>query len=103
MKKVFRRYFELAFWLCSIMLLALAPPGSGTHYSLCLFKIAGISFCPGCGLGHSISYLLQGNIRASFSAHPLGFFALVIILYRVYKLTLLNLFTQKIKNNYATR
>jgi Protein of unknown function (DUF2752) len=46
----------------------------------------GITWCPGCGLGHSIAFLLHGDIRNSFHAHWLGIPALVIILYRIYDL-----------------
>jgi hypothetical protein len=78
-------------------------PGTEPHLSLCIFKFFGITFCPGCGLGHSISYLFHGNIQASFSSHPLGFFAVIIILFRIYKLLLLHILSKKIKNNYAIR
>jgi len=43
----------------------------------------GITWCPGCGLGHSIAFLLHGDIRNSFHAHWLGVPALVIIVYRI--------------------
>ena len=83
---VFRRYFELTFWTIALILLASMPPGANADYSFCVFKLMGLSFCPGCGLGHSISYLFHGNLSASLSAHPLGIFATVIILLRMYKL-----------------
>jgi len=87
----------LGCWLCAIAVLAVITPGSEPHYSLCLFKLAGIHFCPGCGLGHSISYLLHGDIKASFLSHPLGLFALIIIAGRTYKLVQVNLLAQKVK------
>lgn len=99
-RMVFRKYFELIFWITSITLLALMPPGTDPHFSFCVFKMLGINFCPGCGLGHSISYLFHGDIKASFSSHPLGIFAVIIILYRIYKLSKLH-FSKKI--NYAIR
>jgi hypothetical protein len=43
----------------------------------------GITWCPGCGLGHSIAFLLHGDVRNSFHAHWLGIPALLIILYRI--------------------
>ncbi len=52
----------------------------------------GISWCPGCGLGHSIAFLLHGNIYNSLHAHWLGIPALLIILYRI-----ANLIRQRIK------
>jgi len=78
-------------------------PGTEPHLSLCIFKFLGITFCPGCGLGHSISYLFHGNIQASFSSHPLGIFAVIIILFRIYKLLQLHILSKKIKTNYAIR
>lgn len=90
-------------------MLALMQPGSDPHFSLCIFKMLGITFCPGCGLGNSISYLFHGNIQDSFSSHPLGIFAVFIILLRVYKLMQLHFFspkgvlwTKKPNNNYGT-
>ncbi len=100
---VFRHYFELMFWILSIIFLALMSPGTEPHLSLCVLKFSGITFCPGCGLGHSISYLFHGNIQASFSSHPLGIFAVIIILFRIYKLFQLHILSKKIKNNYAIR
>ena len=98
---LFKRYFELTFWITAIFFLALMPPSVDPHYSLCVFKMAGIDFCPGCGLGHSISHLFHGNLQASFSSHPLGIFATIVILIRIYKLLLLHFSSKKI--NYATR
>jgi Protein of unknown function (DUF2752) len=76
---------ELIFWTGGLMCLALMNP-SDTHFTLCPIKNLGFTFCPGCGLGHSISYLFHGQISASFHHHPLGFFALVVILMRILKL-----------------
>ena len=95
LRKLFRRYFELTFWTSALALLAMMPPGSDPHYSFCVFKMLGIHFCPGCGLGHSISYLFRGNIQASFSAHPLGIFAVIIIPSRIYQLLYLTCIFQK--------
>lgn len=95
MHLLFKTYFELTFWISALTLLAIMPPGTDPHYSFCIFKLMGIKFCPGCGLGHSISYLFHGNITASLKAHPLGIFAVIIILYRIYQLIQLHFFTKK--------
>ena len=95
LKAIIQRYFELTFWIIALTLLAFMQPGNTSHYSFCFFKLAGINFCPGCGLGHSIGYLFHGNISASFASHPLGPFALIIILQRIY-----NLFRIKIINQH---
>lgn len=99
--KFLRKYFELTAWVSAILLLALMDPATNTHYSFCFFKFLGINFCPGCGLGHSISYLFHGDFEQSFNSHPLGFFAVTVILYRIYQLISLH-FISKIKSyNYG--
>ncbi|MGI8582996.1 MAG: DUF2752 domain-containing protein [Chitinophagaceae bacterium] len=101
--RILARYFELLFWSASLTLLALMPIDNDPHFSLCVFKLLGINFCPGCGLGHSISNLFHGNIQASFSSHPLGIFAVNIILCRIYKLLRLYQSSNKINKSYAIR
>jgi hypothetical protein len=101
LRNLYRKYFELTFWIAALILLALMPTGTDPHYSFCLFKMMGFKFCPGCGLGHSISYLFHGNIKASFSAHPLGIFAVIILLFRIYTLSRLHIFSKKIQYNYG--
>ena len=76
---------ELFFWIGGMTYLAFMNP-SETHFSLCPIENLGFSFCPGCGLGHSISFLFHGKIKDSFHHHPLGIFALVVILGRVFQL-----------------
>ena len=99
--KFLRKYFELTAWVSAILLLALMDPATNTHYSFCFFKFLGINFCPGCGLGHSISYLFHGDLKQSFNSHPLGFFAVAVIFYRIYQLISLH-FISKIKSyNYG--
>lgn len=81
----FHRYFEVTFWIVALVLLATMSPNDG-HASLCPFNALGLSFCPGCGLGHSISWLFHGNPAASFNAHPLGWLAVLILFYRIVSL-----------------
>jgi len=76
-------------------------PTTDVHYSFCFFKFLGIKFCPGCGLGHSISFLFHGDLQRSFSAHPLGIFAVAIILHRIYKLFFIHIFSHYQKHNYG--
>ncbi|MDQ6889071.1 MAG: DUF2752 domain-containing protein [Bacteroidota bacterium] len=102
MRILFKRYFELSFWLSSLFLLAFMNPGTDPHYSFCLLKLIGIKICPGCGLGHSIHYLLHGDFSRSFAAHPLGSFALIVILRRIIKLAQ-SCFSKSINNPYAIR
>ncbi len=81
----FRRYFEATVWILALILLATMSPENG-HSSLCPLRNAGISFCPGCGLGHSVSWLIRGDIIASFQAHPLGMFAVIVLVFRIVQL-----------------
>jgi hypothetical protein len=85
-KRFFSKYFELIFWIAALVSLAFTDPAGPAHFSLCPLKAMGITWCPGCGLGHAISWLFRGNIRNSFHAHWLGMPALCVILYRIYSL-----------------
>lgn len=101
--KFFKKYFELIAWIFGLTLMATMDPSTNVHYSFCFFKLIGIKFCPGCGLGHSISFLFHGNFEASFNAHPLGLFAVLVIVARIYKLFSLHIFSQLKKYNYGQR
>ena len=84
---------ELFFWLGALLFLALTQTGS-SHYSLCPIDIIGFSWCPGCGLGRSIRFLLHGEFRLSIEHHWFGIPALLILLHRILqllKIFLLNL------------
>jgi hypothetical protein len=91
-KTVFAKYFELFFWISALVCLALADPTDQTHFSLCPFRLLGITWCPGCGMGHSISFLFHGELKRSFHAHWLGVPALLGILYRIYVLARMRIF-----------
>jgi len=80
-----RMHIEAWFWITAIILLIISNPSSN-HVSLCMFKNLNLGFCPGCGLGHSISWLFRGEFINSFQAHPLGLPAVIILLYRSFKL-----------------
>jgi hypothetical protein len=80
----FFKYFELVFWIAALIALAITNPNGQLHFTLCPLKLLGITWCPGCGLGHAISFLFHGDIRRSFHAHWLGIPALIVILHRIY-------------------
>lgn len=86
MKNLLRKFkqfpLELAFWCLALVSLWQLDP-YGSHYSLCPLHHLGIEWCPGCGLGRAISLLMKGEISASWALHPLGGFALAVILYRI--------------------
>jgi hypothetical protein len=74
--------FEAIFWTAALLFLAFNDPTS-THYTLCPLALAGFDSCPGCGLGRSVSYLFRGEFAASFASHPLGFFAVAVLISRI--------------------
>ncbi len=73
---------EAIIWLVALVSLATAPLTDG-HFTLCPLKNAGFQYCPGCGLGHSITLIFHGNFAASIQMHPFGFLALGIIGWRI--------------------
>jgi len=85
-KTFFLKYFELTFWIAALIALGISNPSAATHFILCPLKLMGITWCPGCGLGHSIAFLLHGDIINSLHAHWLGIPALLIIAHRIYLL-----------------
>ena len=86
LRSLFSKYFELCFWISALIALGFSNPSLETHFTLCPLKLLGLSWCPGCGLGHSIAFLLHGDIVNSWHAHWLGIPALAMILYRIYDL-----------------
>jgi len=76
---------ELLIWPLGLLALYFMNPDGGGP-GLCPLKWMGISWCPGCGLGHAIYHLLHGQWAASWQSHPLGAFALAVLLYRTWQL-----------------
>lgn len=85
---------ELLVWPLALGALYLMDPHGGGP-SLCPLKWLDLRWCPGCGLGHAIHYLLHGNWNASWKSHPLGLFALGVLAYRTF-----NLLRQQIQTFY---
>jgi hypothetical protein len=82
--KIFiKKYAEAMLWSSALLLLFFLNPSN--NVSLCLLKNAGINWCPGCGLGHSIHDALHLNFRASFQEHVLGIPAVMIFCYQIFK------------------
>ena len=74
-------HLEWIAWMTGLILMAVMDPYTEAT-TLCLFEWIGISWCPGHGLGHSIAFLARGEWLAAFKSHPLGPFAVIILLYR---------------------
>ena len=77
---------EALIWLSALIYLSIINPYEPKHINLCLFSLAGIENCPGCGLGRSIAMIFRGDLLGSFESHPLGIPALIFILKRVYQI-----------------
>lgn len=73
---------EAVVWIIGLLFLACNSPDNH-HFSICPIKNLGFTFCPGCGLGESISYVFRFEIAESFSSHPLGIFAFIILSHRI--------------------
>ncbi len=76
---------EAFIWLLAILILAFSEPGIN-HLSICPLANLGFEFCPGCGLGRSVSLLLHGEFDASLRMHYLGLFATGILTFRIIQL-----------------
>lgn len=92
---------EAAIWISALIFLAFINNPGHTHFILCPIKNLGFRFCPGCGLGNSISYLLHGDFYNSFLSHPLGSIALTVLIIRIIHLIKHNwsLYGKYITNN----
>ena len=77
---------EAAIWTAALVALACTDPRAEGLLSLCVLKATGLPFCPGCGLGHSIAFLLEGQWTAAMQAHPLGPVALPVLVGRIARL-----------------
>jgi len=77
--------FEALVWSVGLVLLMFIDPHE-SHFSVCPISWAGFDTCPGCGLGRSISFLVRGDLHRSFETHPLGLFALIVLLFRIFSL-----------------
>jgi len=77
---------ELLFWISGLMYLMVCDPSGTPLIDLCPAKVLGIDGCPGCGLGKSIAWLLEGNLSESLKAHLLGPFALTVVTHRIFVL-----------------
>jgi len=87
---------EAVIWLVALIALAIMDP-TQQHATICPIGMMGFDFCPGCGLGHSIGYLFRGEWALSWQTHPLGFFAVGILSYRIVTIILNNYHSTKIQ------
>ncbi|MCW3462502.1 DUF2752 domain-containing protein [Chitinophaga nivalis] len=83
MRMVFRQKtdIELPAWLTGLVWLYCKTPDNNA-ISLCIFKAAGLPFCPGCGLGHGIHHFLHGHWALAFHYHWFAPLVTCILIYR---------------------
>ena len=74
---------EILFWISALIYLASINPADARHLNFCPLKLLKFDFCPGCGLGKSLSFFLQGNFSESLRTHPLGIPAFFILAWRI--------------------
>lgn len=101
MKTLKRVPFELIFWIVALVLLAMADThkhGAGPHFTLCPLANMGFDWCPGCGIGRSITQLFHGNYLESLKYHWFGLPALLIICWRIWVLIKMNFKNNKLLN-----
>lgn len=89
---------ELIVWAGSILILSCSYPETVNHFTLCPIENLGVSWCPGCGLGRSISYFIHGELILSLEQHWFGIPAFCILIFRIVQLLkkfVLNLMSTK--------
>jgi hypothetical protein len=79
--------FESLIWLSGLIVLAFWNFSTDTHFTLCPLANLGFDFCPGCGLGKSISLFFKGEVKESLYTHPFGIFAVIILSLRIFQQT----------------
>ncbi len=77
---------EAIIWISAFVYLAIHNPYVQTEFTLCPLKILGFHYCPGCGLGRSVSFLLHGDLVRSFQTHILGIPATIVLFSRTISL-----------------
>lgn len=77
---------EAVLWLFALLYLAVSNPFIESAFTLCPLKNLGFQYCPGCGLGRSVSFLLHGELAQSLQSHILGIPATMILLFRAFSL-----------------
>lgn len=77
---------ELLIWIAALLYLGFINFNGAIHFTFCPLKNLGFDFCPGCGLGLSIHYLLRLEFVKSFQTHPLGIAGFIILLHRIFVL-----------------
>ncbi|MBX2975536.1 MAG: DUF2752 domain-containing protein [Ignavibacteriaceae bacterium] len=86
---------EAIIWISGLVYLLFFVNPS-THFSICPFSNFGFEYCPGCGLGRSISLLSDLKFWESIRTHPLGIIAFILLLYR--SISIILIYRRRITN-----
>jgi hypothetical protein len=79
-RRLLRRVpLEAFIWTVGLAAMAWTDPAAEGFIDGCLFKWLGVTWCPGCGLGHAVAYLFRGEVAQSLAAHPLGVVTVVVL------------------------
>ena len=88
--RVNRGKVEALFWFSGLLAIAVGDPHSEGLFSVCPFDAVGswvgLSFCPGCGLGHAVGFLVRGQLAESLTAHPLAIPAVLTLTLHIRRL-----------------
>lgn len=77
---------EAVIWIFGLLAVALSDPLSDEHFTLFLPDLLFGIKSPGFNLGHSIAFLFRFEFSNSFSAHPLGIPAVLVLVFRIIQL-----------------
>lgn len=84
-----KRHLEWVVLAGGLLLLMFMDPENPSGGSLCLFEWFQI-YCPGEGLGRSISYLFRGMFTDAWQSNPAGFIAMPVLFARIIQLVVRN-------------
>ena len=70
-------------WAGGLGLMAVADPTREALLELCILKLAGFSWCPGCGLGHAVGFLARGQFADAMASHPLVIPVVAVLIVRI--------------------
>lgn len=79
-----KQYLPSCIWTIALACLFFMESFSG-DFSLCIFRLAGIDSCWGCGIGHAIHHALHLDFYSSMQEHILGIPAAVVLILMVIK------------------
>ncbi|MCD2425261.1 DUF2752 domain-containing protein [Niabella pedocola] len=77
------KYGETITW--SAVLILLFFMNTASSFSLCPFRALGISWCPGCGIGHAMHHTLHLHFGTAWQEHKLGIPATAVLIWQTIK------------------